>query len=141
LFSVILAVSALWARIDFDLSILPRRLRSIIRSSSRSSDKEKPLDKQGNFSHPEIFFSYSAHRYLAQDKKEAKEQGKKYFNEQIKKFASKKELVKAMAAEITILSSNVNKKYQLINLSFVLVAVSFGLLSAIVILTYAYRIY
>jgi hypothetical protein len=80
LISVILAVSALWARIKPALPFSLPRLTSILGSNLRASDKEKLLTEEENINYPEIFFSYIAARYSTSEKK-LEEEGIKYFNE------------------------------------------------------------
>jgi hypothetical protein len=118
-------------------AILPKGLRplstALIELLSRFRPQKNPPNKK-KFDHPMIFFSYIARTYQA-DEKNLDDIGEKYFDEQITKFKSTEMLLKSMAVEITILSSNINKKYQLINLSFIFVAASLALMSVVIVLS------
>lgn len=78
------------------------------------------------------FFHYIAHDYQA-DEDNLEEEGRKYFEEQIDKFTRDDELLTAIAVEITLLSSHLSKKYQLINLSFISAALALALMSSLII--------
>jgi hypothetical protein len=106
--SVILSVIALWARIKIQYT------------GPHSPDV------------PDIFFSYIANKYPTNEDT-VSEQGIKFFIQEIKqKPFSDNAILKAVAREIVILSSNVNKKYLLTNFSYVLIIVSMGLLIGII---------
>ena len=68
------------------------------------------------------------------DEDNLEEQGQKYFAREIDKFKEDNELFTAIAVEITILSSDISKKYQLINLSFIAAGVALALMSLIIYL-------
>lgn len=145
--SVLLALSALWARIRFDSSILPSWLRPILTffhyiAHKIKKPKNEPLHTlkalwatdllHKKKKHPMTFFHYIAHDYQA-DEDNLEEEGRKYFEEQIDKFTRDDELLTAIAVEITILSSHLSKKYQLINLSFISAALALALMSSLII--------
>jgi len=128
LVSVILAVIALWARIRFRLTPSAK-----INNVQKQQDEEEEKDEK-NFDYPTTFFFHIADKHRP-DKKNTKKPGSTYFEDEIKKYKSEEEWLKGMAREITILSWHLKKKYQLINFSFVSVAVALVFMSAIVFLT------
>ena len=85
--------------------------------------------------HPITFFSYIADAYPA-DEDNLEDQGTKYFNEQMVRYSSEETILKSMATEITILSTNLKKKYQVVNLSFIFVVVSLALMSGFLVSHY-----
>jgi hypothetical protein len=101
--SVIIAISSLWSRVKF------QGLRPSF---------ENP---------PEIFFSYIAQLYHTTESNRI-EQGNKYFNDEISKCKSNEDILKSMASEITILSSNLKNKYVSINRCYLFIFASIVLM-------------
>ena len=106
MFSILFAMSALWARIGFDSSIVPIKLRPVfasVRARWAKTGQKKPPNKE-EFNHPMIFFSYITRAYQT-DEKNLEIKGSKY--EQIIKYKSYEEFLKSMAVEITILAKRI----------------------------------
>jgi hypothetical protein len=109
--SVILSVIALWARIKI-ISHIP------------STDL------------PVIFFAHIADKYPTSEDT-LRQKGMKFFDFEMPKALSDESKLKAMAEQITILSSNVRTKYIIINFSYLLIIISLVLLAGMIV----FRVY
>ena len=83
--SVILSVYLLWARIKFDASILPTRLRL---------QKREPKDRK-KVDYPMIFLSHIEDSYPADENDEI--QGIRFFKEEMMKYTSVEKRMMSMA--------------------------------------------
>jgi hypothetical protein len=119
--SVLFAIGALWARIGFDSSILPRMA---------PARKTKTIDL------PSIFFFNISNTYPTPREHLGRTEGKRFYEKEMRKYDRYESWLRAMALEIVVLSTNVKKKYLLINLSFAFVFVSLILMAAIIISNY-----
>lgn len=105
--SVVCAVKALWANISIELySKIGKRNKNL------STNEKIPL----------IFFSHIAEHYHEKE-------GDKFFQFEVNKFKSKDNYLQALASQITILSSKLVTKFFWINVSYICIFISIGLLS------------
>jgi hypothetical protein len=118
--SVVFSVWALWARIEIKPSLIPWT-------------KIKPAGKPKRYDLPGIFFMEITDAYPVQGEKYSEEEDKKFFDEEIVKYKYAKEWLRALALEIIILSTNLKKKYFLINLSYLSLIASLRLMLLIII--------
>lgn len=83
---------------------------------------------------PVVFFGHIATEY--EKDAHSEDPAPNFFTNEIEKFHTRDDLLKSIASQIVILSANVRKKYRLVNLSFILVIVSLGMMSLIVFAKY-----
>ena len=113
--SVICAVCVLWSRISIGLY-------SKVRKPYEIHNRDLNTVKYKNEKIPPIFFAHIAERYH-------KEEGYKFFQNEITKYKSKENYIQALASQITILSSNLVTKFFWINVSYIFIFISIVLLS------------
>jgi hypothetical protein len=113
IFSFSLAMYSLWGRIKLF------RRSGLLKENNRDENKRDEVF---------LFFGDIVQRYKAIEDTKA-DQGIEFFQNEFDKYKSKDNVLKALATQRVILSSNLYKRYWALNMSYILAVISFILMS------------